>query len=47
LKTSQKVTAKITFEFKWATAGRDDVTAEYDFNEVSFTLNQITQPGLS
>ncbi|WP_353711357.1 alternate-type signal peptide domain-containing protein [Arthrobacter sp. K5] len=47
LKTSQKVTAKITFEFKWATADRDDVTAEYDFNEVSFTLNQITQTGLS
>ncbi|WP_314196408.1 alternate-type signal peptide domain-containing protein [uncultured Arthrobacter sp.] len=47
LRTSQKVTAKITFEFKWATADRDDVTAEYDFNEVSFALNQITQTGLS
>jgi alternate signal-mediated exported protein len=47
LKTTQKVTAKITFEFKWATANRDDVTEEYDFKDVSFTLNQITQPGLS
>ena len=47
LKTTQKVTAKITFEFKWATADRDDATAEYDFNDVSFTLNQITQTGLS
>ena len=46
LKTSQKVTATITFEFKWSTAGRSDATAEYEFGNVSFTLNQITQDGL-
>jgi hypothetical protein len=48
LKTSATVTATITFEFKSATTtGRTDVNAAYDFKNVSFTLNQVTQTGLS
>jgi alternate signal-mediated exported protein len=47
LKTTQKVTAIMTFEFKSTTANRDDVTAKYNFGNVSFTLNQVTQTGLS
>ncbi|WP_087874433.1 alternate-type signal peptide domain-containing protein [Arthrobacter globiformis] len=46
LKTTQKVTAKITFEFNWATENRDDATKSYKFGDVAFTLNQVTQTGL-
>ena len=41
LTSSQTVTATITFEFKSATTGRSDVNATYNFNNVSFTLNQV------
>lgn len=47
LKTTQQVTATITFEFLSTTTGRGDVTKTYDFGNVAFTLQQITQPGLS
>ncbi|MFF2316549.1 alternate-type signal peptide domain-containing protein [Arthrobacter sp. NPDC058097] len=47
LKTSQTVTATITFEFLSGTTGRSDVTKTYNFGSVGFALNQITQSGLS
>ncbi|MFE5838384.1 alternate-type signal peptide domain-containing protein [Arthrobacter sp. NPDC056493] len=48
LTTSKTVTATITFAFKSATTtGRTDVGANYNFGNVAFTLQQITQPGLS
>ena len=47
LKTSTTVTATITFEFLSTTTGRSDVTKAYNFGNVAFTLNQVTQPGLS
>ena len=47
LMTSKTVTATITFEFLSTTTGRGDVTATYNFGNVAFTLQQITQPGLS
>jgi alternate signal-mediated exported protein len=47
LTTSGTVTATITFEFKSGTTGRSDVTKSYNFGSVAFTLNQITQTGLS
>ncbi|MFE4543516.1 alternate-type signal peptide domain-containing protein [Arthrobacter sp. NPDC056727] len=47
LKTSQTVTATITFEFLSTTSGRSDVGKSYNFGNVGFNLNQITQPGLS
>jgi alternate signal-mediated exported protein len=47
LMTSKTVTATITFEFKAATTGRADVNATYNFGNVSFTLEQITQDGLA
>jgi alternate signal-mediated exported protein len=47
LKTSKTVTATITFEFKAATTGRADVNATYNFGNVAFTLQQITQDGLA
>ncbi|MFE4542240.1 alternate-type signal peptide domain-containing protein [Arthrobacter sp. NPDC056727] len=47
LKTSQTVTATITFEFKSTTTGRADVNQTYNFGNVGFTLNQITQSGLA
>jgi alternate signal-mediated exported protein len=47
LTTSKTVTATITFEFLSTTTGRGDVTATYNFGNVAFTLQQITQPGLS
>lgn len=43
---TQTVTATITFEFLSATAGRADVNATYNFNNVGFTLTQIAQSGL-
>ena len=46
LKTTQKVTASITFEFKSGTTGRSDVTKSYNFGNVAFTLNQVPQDGL-
>jgi alternate signal-mediated exported protein len=46
LTSSQNVTATITFEFKSATSGRTDTTAEYNLGNVSFTLQQIAQTGL-
>jgi alternate signal-mediated exported protein len=46
LKTTQKVTATITFEFKSGTTGRSDVTKSYNFGSVAFTLSQVTQDGL-
>ena len=47
LTTSGTVTATITFEFKSTTTGRTDVTKTYNFGNVAFALNQITQTGLS
>jgi alternate signal-mediated exported protein len=47
LKTSQTVTATITFEFLSSTTGRSDVTKTYNFGSVAFALNQVTQSGLS
>jgi alternate signal-mediated exported protein len=47
LKTTQQVTATITFEFKSATTGRADVTKTYNFGNVAFTLQQVTQSGLA
>ena len=47
LKTSATVTATITFEFKSSTTGQADVNATYNFGNVAFTLNQITQEGLA
>jgi alternate signal-mediated exported protein len=44
---TQTVTATITFEFLSSTAGRADVNATYNFNNVGFTLTQVTQSGLS
>ncbi|WP_457963298.1 alternate-type signal peptide domain-containing protein [Arthrobacter sp. D1-29] len=44
---TQTVTATITFEFKGATGARDNVNASYNFNNVGFTLTQVTQSGLS
>jgi len=41
LTASTTVTATITFEFKSATTGRSDVTKTYNFNDVSFTLDQV------
>ena len=45
--SAQTVTATITFEFLSSTAGRADVNATYNFNNVGFTLTQVTQSGLS
>ncbi|WP_314194637.1 alternate-type signal peptide domain-containing protein [uncultured Arthrobacter sp.] len=47
LTSSQTVTATITFEFLSSTTGRTDVGATYNFGNVAFNLNQITQTGLS
>ncbi|MFP3461351.1 alternate-type signal peptide domain-containing protein [Arthrobacter globiformis] len=47
LKTSQTVTATITFEFLSTTSGRSDVTKTYNFGSIGFALNQVTQTGLS
>ncbi|MFP3461354.1 alternate-type signal peptide domain-containing protein [Arthrobacter globiformis] len=47
LKTSKTVTATITFEFLSTTTGRSDVTKSYNFGNVAFALNQVTQTGLS
>ncbi|MFE5839794.1 alternate-type signal peptide domain-containing protein [Arthrobacter sp. NPDC056493] len=47
LKTTQTVTATITFEFLSTTTGRSDVAKAYNFGNVAFNLNQITQTGLS
>jgi hypothetical protein len=47
LTSSQTVTATITFEFLSSTTGRSDVTKTYNFGNVAFNLNQITQTGLS
>ncbi|MDQ0866562.1 alternate-type signal peptide domain-containing protein [Arthrobacter globiformis] len=47
LTSSGTVTATITFEFLSTTTGRSDVTKTYNFGNVAFNLNQITQPGLS
>lgn len=47
LKTSKTVTATITFEFLSTTAARADVSKTYDFGNVAFTLQQITQNGLA
>lgn len=47
LTTSKTVTATITFEFLSTTTGRGDVNKTYDFGNVAFTLQQITQPGLA
>jgi alternate signal-mediated exported protein len=47
LTSSQTVTATITFEFLSTTGGRSDVAKSYNFGNVAFTLNQVTQPGLS
>ena len=47
LTTSKTVTATITFAFKSSTTGRTDVGATYNFGNVAFNLNQITQTGLS
>lgn len=44
---AQTVTATITFEFLSTTSGRTDVNATYNFNNVGFTLTQVTQAGLS
>ena len=41
LRASTTVTATITFEFKSSTTGRSDVTKTYNFNNVSFTLDQV------
>ncbi|UZX04308.1 alternate-type signal peptide domain-containing protein [Arthrobacter sp. CDRTa11] len=45
--STQTVTATITFEFLSTTEDRDDVGASYNFNNVGFTLTQVTQTGLS
>ena len=45
--SAQTVTATITFEFLSSTAARSDVNATYNFNNVGFTLTQVTQSGLS
>jgi alternate signal-mediated exported protein len=47
LTSTKTVTATITFEFLSTTTGRSDVTKTYNFGNVAFNLNQITQPGLS
>jgi alternate signal-mediated exported protein len=47
LTTSGTVTATITFEFKSTTTGRSDVNKTYNFGNVAFALNQVTQSGLS
>ncbi|TAP45206.1 alternate-type signal peptide domain-containing protein [Arthrobacter sp. S39] len=39
--STQTVTSTITFEFKATTAGRADVSATYNFNNVGFTLTQV------
>ena len=44
---TQTVTATTVFEFKGATAGRSDVTKDYNLGNVSYTLSQVTQDGLS
>lgn len=44
---TQTVTASTVFEFKSATTGRSDVTKTYDLGNVSYTLTQVTQAGLS
>ncbi|QDG62615.1 alternate-type signal peptide domain-containing protein [Pseudarthrobacter sp. NIBRBAC000502771] len=43
----QNVTASITFNFKSATPGLENVKDTYNFADVKFTLQQVTQPGLS
>lgn len=47
LTASQLVTATITFEFKSSTANRADVGQTYDFGQVAFNLQQVTQDGLA
>jgi alternate signal-mediated exported protein len=44
---TQTVTATITFEFLSTTGNRDDANKTYNFNNVGFTLTQVTQSGLS
>ena len=44
---TQTVTATTVFEFKGSTAGRNDVTKDYKLGNVSYTVTQVTQPGLS
>ena len=43
---TQTVTATITFEFLSTTNNRADVNQTYNFNNVGFTLTQVTQSGL-
>jgi alternate signal-mediated exported protein len=40
LNASEKVTVSITLTFDAATAGRTDVTAKYNFNDIQFVLTQ-------
>ena len=47
LTSSKTVTATITFEFLSSTTGRTDVTKTYNFGNVAFALQQVTQSGLS
>ncbi|QHK20101.1 alternate-type signal peptide domain-containing protein [Pseudarthrobacter psychrotolerans] len=44
---TQTVTATITFEFLSTTQGRENINDTYNFADVKFVLQQITQPGLS
>ncbi|WP_314214174.1 alternate-type signal peptide domain-containing protein [Pseudarthrobacter equi] len=44
---TQTVTASTVFEFKSTTTGRSDVAKNYDLGNVSYTLTQLTQTGLS
>jgi alternate signal-mediated exported protein len=47
LTSSKTVTATITFEFLSTATGRTDVTKSYNFGNVAFALQQVTQSGLS
>jgi alternate signal-mediated exported protein len=39
---TQKVTASITFTFKADTDNREDANTTFDFDDVAFTLQQVT-----
>jgi alternate signal-mediated exported protein len=44
---TQTVTASITFEFLASTQARENVNDRYNFSDVKFVLQQVTQNGLA
>lgn len=45
--STQTVTASTVFEFKGSTSARNDVSKSYALGNVSYTLSQVTQAGLT